>query len=434
MASSLAVRWFGGSNLAYLCCFVDFCGLGLIIPFLTFYVKRMYPEKDEGARTLWVGGILTAQYFASVFGAALLGWSSDVFGRKAALMQAMIGDIIFFAASGAVAELSVPLFVAARALAGLMIPVVPATAWLVDAIQHLPESNQAPALAKLSASLIGGMLCGNSLSIVVSALNGGIQASCFLASGFSFLVIFVIIPQDDSPQATSTTINKSENEMEKGKDPHNPISKPEGVKELLGTIRFIALLFDNTTNGFVFGGGVTLIGEILNAYYNWTKEGVSAIYAGCTALMVFWSIFVYKSQIKKMGLKNLIVVTKFMICAAAIVVTFVFDKNDIIFCFGQGVSILGVAWSLPSLNALAANYADKYTRNARGTILGITRAGFSIGQAISPIFIAALYSYDRKLPFILIAVMNFLGGIGEIIAFYKDKQIATDNITIKTNV
>merc|ERR1711871_702375 len=94
-----------------------------------------------------------------------------------------------------------------------------------------------------------------------------------------------------------------------------------------------------------------------------------------------------------------------------------FDTSQVAFCAAQTVSVLGVAMSLPSLNALSAAYADKYTKHARGTVLGLARAGFSVGQAVSPICTAALYAANETLPFVLVAAMNFLGGCGQVAAF-----------------
>lgn len=386
----------------------------MIIPFLAFYVKRMLPEADEGERTLWIGAILTAQYSTSVFGAGLLGLSSDIFGRKVALLQSMTGDVVFFALSGAVAHISIPIFVAMRALAGLMIPIVPATAWLVDAISHMDPSEQAPALAKLSASLMGGMMTGNAVSIAISAAGGGIEASCFAGSVFSFFVVLVVARQ---PRVACRSVQSAE-----ACDAKQTGGRPKGVGRLVRMPRFLALVLDSISNGFVFGSAVTLLGEVLVTIYDWSETSVSVMYATVTFIMVAWSIVLYRAIVGKLGLRVLVVACNATISAAALGVAMSYEKSEVAFVLLMPVTILSVGNSMPSLNALATEYADTYTVNARGTVLGLARAAFSIGQAMSPICAAALYAVDKGLPFVLVSALNLASGLAQASVFVVDAK------------
>ena len=69
-------KFVNGPMPAYSLVFIDFFGLGCIMPLLPFFCKDF---QDGG---LWLGAIMTAQAFGVVLGTILVGTLSDMYGRK----------------------------------------------------------------------------------------------------------------------------------------------------------------------------------------------------------------------------------------------------------------------------------------------------------------------------------------------------------------
>ena len=93
------------------------------MPLLPFYVN------DTGAGGVWLGVILTLQSLGVVFGAMLMGFASDKFGRRRTGIFSMFGDALFFLLS---AWAPTPLALATvRFCAGLCCPIPVGYGWYV---------------------------------------------------------------------------------------------------------------------------------------------------------------------------------------------------------------------------------------------------------------------------------------------------------------
>ena len=100
--------------------FIDFFGLGIIIPLLPFHVEA------QGSTSMWVGGIITGQYIGVVFGSAIFGKLSDRLGKQLVLRIIMALDVGLFILSGLVQTVGPLLLV--RFLTGLSTPISAAQA------------------------------------------------------------------------------------------------------------------------------------------------------------------------------------------------------------------------------------------------------------------------------------------------------------------
>ena len=211
-------KFVNGPMPAYSLVFIDFFGLGCIMPLLPFFCKDF---QDGG---LWLGAIMTAQAFGVVLGTMLVGTLSDMYGRKKLGIYSMIGDGIFFFLSG---SMTTPLgMLIVRFVAGMFCPIPCAYGWVIDVS---PEANvRAKRLGFTTAFIMGGMFFGFSVAGVVGEFFGMLYAMLIpavlaLINAF-FILLFVPTPGQDLERRKNTynNLKKKDDAKKNGRKKPNP--------------------------------------------------------------------------------------------------------------------------------------------------------------------------------------------------------------------
>ena len=108
----------------------DYFGLGVISPLLPYWIE------NNRVDSVWLGIILTCQYFGVIVGSLVFGRLSDKYGRGFALRIILCGDVICFLATGfcnAALILTI-----CRLITGFFTPLSVSIAWMNDAFAHSP--------------------------------------------------------------------------------------------------------------------------------------------------------------------------------------------------------------------------------------------------------------------------------------------------------
>jgi MFS family permease len=164
--------------------FVDFFGLGCIIPLLPFFTN----ETGGANAALWLGAILTAQSAGAVIGTILIGALSDHFGRKPIAILSMFGDACMFFGSGFVNTPEQML--AVRLCAGLFCPNPCALGWIVDIT---PPEQRVLRIGQVSSFMMGGMFFGYSIAAILGHYSSGILLIPMLPPAILALLVGVIL-------------------------------------------------------------------------------------------------------------------------------------------------------------------------------------------------------------------------------------------------
>ena len=90
---SMDKAWRDGPAL--LCVFADFFGLAVILPTLPFFMEEI-GAGDTQVQEIWVGGIISAQYFFVLPGNLIWGYLCDRISSRRALQLSIVGDAICF--------------------------------------------------------------------------------------------------------------------------------------------------------------------------------------------------------------------------------------------------------------------------------------------------------------------------------------------------
>jgi MFS family permease len=176
--------------------FLDFVGIGILIPVLPFLVRQF----DHSALTV---GVLAMSYSAAQFLAGpLLGALSDRFGRRPVLILSVLGSALAYLAFGFAHALWV-LF-AARIVDGLTgANYTTAQAYVAD-ITPSP-SERAARFGMIGAALGVGFIVGPALGGLLSTIS--LQAPAFGAAALSFAAAafgLFALPESLPPEARTT--------------------------------------------------------------------------------------------------------------------------------------------------------------------------------------------------------------------------------------
>uniref|UniRef100_A0A7S3PNK9 Major facilitator superfamily (MFS) profile domain-containing protein n=1 Tax=Aplanochytrium stocchinoi TaxID=215587 RepID=A0A7S3PNK9_9STRA len=392
---------FSGPKVGYCGTFVDFFGLGIILPFLPFFVDSV--ENDPNTATLWVGGIITGQYAGVVFGSVIMGSIADRFGPKMAMVVSLGGDVVFFTLS-ALADTAL-YFLLCRIAAGLFTPVVPGETWVI----HSTTMEERPAaLGKFVASMMGGFLVGTGSSVALGDL--GIDAACYLSGGIAFVmwIIVLLSKEPDHDQESKDMSGKKSLSEENIKETTDDGKDP--LKQVLHSPAWQASAILNFSLGCAFGTGVTVPGLILKRRFGFDEFETSLFYLSSVVCMILGNIFLYRRVLNFLKPWK----TFLFVCALegsffALQALFLWQiDNEWPFMAVMVLSIMCNTFGVPTNSLVASNLADIRAEEnpdsmpVHGRVLGITRSVFNVGQAVSPFIAVALLAKQFYAPFLFV--------------------------------
>ena len=202
-------------------------------------------------------------------------------------------------------------------------------------------------------------------------------------------------------------------EKDQKKKPNSSVQV--GLNDVLYSREFLSVACLNFTIGTCFGSGVTLPGLLLKRRWSMTELQVSFFYLGSVTVLILLNVLAYKKTLEITGpwlLAEIVTFADSFIWLIAPLCLF-FSWPSAVFMIGGMMTVACNSFILPTCSLLASTYCDaKKGRNIQGTVLGLTRAAFNIGQAIAPVLSMALYNVEDTdghwLPFSLCSVLLFL--------------------------
>ena len=291
-----------------------------------------------------------------------------------------------------------------------------------------PE-DRGPSLAKLAASMMGGYLLGAGGGTIVAAFDGGIPAACWVSSIFAILISLAmsVIPEpkrtvkDPTPSTDDAVPTISTADGSTKADDGNDWKKVAKSPQWL-TVAFV--LFNN---GLLFGALLTLSGQQLANVFHWSETRVAVTYLVNVVLLIGCNLFFYKPLVEKLGRRRFL--TGALICGIILTLLMAVASEHNAWVFTLLVVSLFVAASqiVPTGTHIASELADRWSKNAQGRILGLTRAMFTIGQAVGPAIAGALAAVSYSLPWIVTCTSLGIGLVAHLVfgdRFGKDGSSA----------
>jgi MFS family permease len=370
---------------AFLAIISNRIGLGTFVPLLPFFVI------EAGAPTIWLGIILTCQNAGVILGQLLIGYCSDRFGRKPALVTALLCMAFFFFLSGT-AE-SVEMLALWQLFAGISNPGSACLGWVVDTV---PAPRKQDALGSYSLCLMIGFLTGLVLGGVLGSLLSFFVA-CAAASGLAVLVVFVVIAAP-SPAAVATA-SPGPAVAPRGA---GGAANPEGALGLSAAIKLVAcsrywlsLALLQWSVGNLIAGFTALVGLVLIRRFGWGSIAVAGFYATHVVMAMSINLCCYSGWVRRYGPGKLCVYSTLASSVFLFVVWPVESFGNVwLFCGIAILSGLGMVVSSPAGVGCALWYCERRAPKVKATILGCTRGINEFGRACGPIIILSLYGDD----------------------------------------
>ena len=176
--------------------FVNFIGLGALIPVLPYAVIDVTGSSES------ILALLMASFaFAMFIGAPILGSLSDKFGRRRILLASILAGAVAHAGFAFSDEL-MPMF-ATRIIAGLAAGNISVIMAIIT--DKTDDAQRAKWMGLMGASVGLGFVAGPALGGLLSGLGGAVHTAPFLlASGLallSFVLSVVNVPETGKPQS-----------------------------------------------------------------------------------------------------------------------------------------------------------------------------------------------------------------------------------------
>lgn len=361
--------------------FIVMLGIGLVIPVLPFYIE----EFQANAQTL---GLLVAVFaFMQFLFAPIWGRLSDKIGRKPLITIGLFG----FAAAEFIFAYAVGLWMLflSRMLAGIFGSAIMPTAMAYVSDVTTPEK-RGQGMGILGASMGFG--------IVVGPAVGGSLAEIDLAYPFIFagiaatiagIVSIFVLPESHSKEKRTVQTGKRVPQWRQMK---NALQSPVGFLLILVFIMSFGLANFQAIFSYYalerFGYGTRDVGTIL------LITGVVGIIVQGVGVGRLTQKF---GEAKVVSLALLISSIGFVIMTWANSFLWVIITTSFFF--------IGNSLLRPSLNS----YISKLAGDQQGAMMGLNNSFLSLGNVIGPIIAGTIFEWNIHSPYILGAIIMFVG-------------------------
>ncbi|MCJ9428388.1 MFS transporter [Kordiimonas marina] len=365
--------------------FIDLLGFGLIIPILPFLTLKYGGDAFDGT-------VLMSVYSFAAFAAGpVWGRLSDRFGRRPALIAALLGSMLSYIAL-ALADSLATLFVA-RALSGLMAGNIGIV--MAIAADLSDEQNRGKTMGRIGAMFglgfafgpfVGGLLggVGDEVNILLPGLAAA--ALSFLATSLAYYFV-----PETNPKPTGDTADEPEAEA-----PHwSSVLKAPGRITLFSI--FVVTAITQST-------GFSITPFWTQAVLGWSESDVGFLYAGVGALIVVIQWLLIGPLFQRIG------EARALACGAAVhvagcLILLLAPGTVLTALIAFPMILTGLSLSFPALNSLLSKKTD---RRLQGTALGLSNGLSALGRVIGPICAGLLFAAATpERPFVMVCA----GGI-----------------------
>ena len=350
----------------------DYFGLGLISPLLPYWLE------DKGEPETYVGYIQTAQYLGVIVGSIVLGRLCDLYGRKPTMLLALSGDVVFFMSTGFCPNAN--WLMVNRFVAGMFTPLVISIAWVNDVgrgdLKATGKMMSAWAVCMSTSFMAGGLVGG--------ALGSERWVFGHALCSFMALVAFIYITHIPEPPRADAQV------------------KPEGLDRVLKSREYRAICGVQFMVGLTFTGTIVISTLITAVILELSSLETACVFASVALFHLLENLVLMPMVINRFGnslpAMDVSVVTSavfYALLSFEFAYESVFLSTFFVVCASSIVPVI-----MTSNNIIAASYATRYSKNAKGTALGISRLCFNVGQMLGPVVAVVLYDVDVRVFFV----------------------------------
>jgi DHA1 family tetracycline resistance protein-like MFS transporter len=359
--------------------FIDMVGFGIIIPFIPFWAQRFDATPDL------VTALFATYSMVAFFSTFAWGWLSDQWGRKPALILALVGSTVSFAWVG-LAE-SLWMLFAARALGGVFGASIPvAQAYIADIT---PPEERARGMGMMGAAIGMGFVLGPAIGGLLAGpdpTSPDFRTPFFVAAGVAFLgavvgLVFLREPErswsHDVPRTLAGRIGGFS----------EVIARP-AVLVPIAILVMMALVMAALESTFALWTERALgWGARENAYF--------FTYIGVTLAIVQGGLV--RPVVARLGERRTVPIAVALMAAGIAMLPWSLSTT-LILVSGALVS-LGFGLGSPALHALVSRNAPA---SVQGAILGASQSAQSLCRILGPLSAGVLVAhFGRDMPYLV---------------------------------
>jgi predicted MFS family arabinose efflux permease len=348
--------------------FVNFAGLGMIVPLFPFFGERV------GAQPEAIAALYALVAFGQLVSTPLWGWASDRIGRKPVFLLSLLG--------AALANLMLAwadtlwLLAVSRLLAGLTSGV--AAVAFAAATDLTTPSTRSRAMALIGASFslgfilgpaAGGLLAGDAPTAASYALIGYVAAALdLLAAGLALLFIRETRPGSAPPPQSL--------------QPQRGVLARSLRDPVLWRLGAVHLLF---------AGSFSMIDSVVplfaNRVHDFTPRDVGYTFMLMGTVSTLMQALLVGRVSQRFGPFNAVLASTALLCAGHCLIAFAPNPALLV----AGLLLLAAAFGLfiaPSSSIVATAAAE----HERGAVLGVFQAAGNLGRTLTPLAAGVLFT------------------------------------------
>ena len=186
----------------FLIVFLDILGFGIIFPILPL-LRTAYSLSEVD-----IGLLVSSFFIASIFGAIIIGYLSDLFGRKRLLMISLLFLIISYLGNGVIQYFNnnFSLFLLFRILSGFFSGNIAVT--FASAANFSTQKNMLKNMSILTAGFTSGFILGPTIGGILLEIGSPIMPFYMTALSYLFCLIVVVFFFKE-PKYTNNTPTES---------------------------------------------------------------------------------------------------------------------------------------------------------------------------------------------------------------------------------
>ncbi|MGV3279038.1 MFS transporter [Rickettsiales bacterium LUAb2] len=375
----------------FLITFLDLLGFGIIMPMIPVITHNYHLS------SLHIGILASSFFFASFFGSIIIGYLSDIFGRKLILLICGIGVIIAYLLTGFIQTIShsFTLLIIGRLLTGFFsgnIAVVFAIVANISTPKTIVKN-----MAFLSTGITLGFMLGPTFGGYLSNNYDSVKPFYYTALCYVFCTLVAFFTLKEPKYDTS--IPKS-----------NLLNSLKSIFTNKDTLLFFSLFI---LLAFAFSGlEVFLLTQTLSIELKQTPFMVGLIWTYFAAVITIVQLFITK----RIPSKKAIMIGLLSYSVGALALCFITSVSHAFII----MTIISFSCGLlfPNINA---NLALSGSPKQQGIIFGFNFAAEAIGGVLGPYILSYLFFLTNIIAtvWITISVLLFLGFIVAICYFMK---------------
>ena len=386
--------------------FADYLGMALLTPALPYFLSDVVGLDARGVAT-WTGAITTAQYAGGAMGNMIVGTMGDKLGSRATLGVTLAGDVLFFTLTAVNRHRGALL--AVRFLAGLSSPLVAALHHILKQARdkmHVLEGVNAYSLSVNAGYALGGIIVGLGYD---AAGWVGLNLLSAAVAGVAMIAVLALVPPDTPTSANGDgeKAARSEGDAEFGTRTGTSAGTSAGTNagsagttaySVYRTGAMLSHMYTAFNSGYQFMGFLVLFTLMAKQILGWSPVAIGWSFLAIPIANTITMYYLIPPWVRVMGVHAGVTCSSVgtMFTLALFALPPVHETPAGIMCVTFLLIICVVTVQVPNQMRIKM-IADRYAPEQMGRITGASRVCFAVGQTISPVTCAVLYTVHPSL-------------------------------------